>query len=262
MGNDIRTNLDANKLATVRRDIVNKNRLTTLELANIKEDVESEATPVTNVEATPEVPISAMEENAELHLEFSSEQHIAATDNDEEVEALNEAKEDIIRQEAIFQYTDINARKKLPKFFLSTERIDVIKIYNKALEIILDKAKPTNLTDLNRWIYAAAVSYSEKFNLFPQLRTAANRRSVPKWKKNMDKSVDLIRKELSHVEAISRGEAVQSKAGKRTKKKYYIKNTSDRNKINEIKEKLKQKLQAKSQRRRRIQKRCSFFQTK
>ena len=259
VGNDVKPNMNANKLANVRRDITNNERLTRTELDEIVASLESSeetyslsAIEEGNNQATSE----AADSNEPLQPDNNSPE--SPTPDTENNIIIREVQDEIIRQEAILKNIEMSERKRLPKFQMNKKNAKTLSIYNLALENILSGIDDITITELNRWIYSTAYTFSCALDLFPRKAFPSTRKRQQGWKIKMDNSIDQIRKELSILDLVSKGKVVNSRLGKRVKKKYDITKPNKMNKVNEIKEKLKQKLAAKAQRRKRIDQRCKF----
>ena len=79
-----------------------------------------------------------------------------------------------------------------------------------------------------------------------------NIRRKPKWKENLEKDMEKKRSDLSILTEIQNKSEVKPRKQRKIKRRYNIKKMED---IPEVKEKLKQQIQAKAQRIRRYEKR-------
>ena len=271
VGDELRPNMNANRLANTRRDILKNKRLTEIELDNIKLSINEEIPE----NGTNEPELAHNLNNEEIHRPIdpvapdaeAADQNITQLPeplNEEENAAIKEAEQDIIRYVAIITNTDMESRRKLPKFQLNREKTEKLKLYNSALKKILVSTPELTLSDLNTWIYATAISFSDKCNILPQDSERRESRKgkkkwEPSWKIRMDKCVNNIWTELSIIQEVSKGTCIKSRKSKRVMKKFGIYSKDQINTINETQEILKQKLMAKAQRRRRITSRCKFY---
>lgn len=197
VGNEVRTNIDANKLGTMRRDILKNSRLTTTQLTNIRTSVEQR--PSETTEAEPKDTSTKHDEQtptqdvvqAALYTELirESESLPQLIEDTKTKELISEAKNEIIRVEAIVQNTDISLRKKLPKFRMNRDKAKMITIYNSALKEILASLTDISMSTLNSWIYSSALAFSEKLKLFPRMPTRRVNKREPRWKTKMDKCI-------------------------------------------------------------------------
>jgi len=132
----------------------------------------------------------------------------------------------------------------------------IAKMANKAMEEILDK-KDLNITELNHFIYAAAMVNTEEINGTAECKIKAQRSKPPPWVRRTQGSINDIRKELSVLVEIKRdNRKVQNIKRTRLFKKYNIEKEED---LNRLIEELKQKVAAKTQRLSRYRKRQNHY---
>jgi hypothetical protein len=128
----------------------------------------------------------------------------------------------------------------------------IVKMANKVMEEILDK-KDLNITELNHLIYAAAMVITEEINGTAKYKTETQRSKPPPWVRRIQGSINDIRKELSVLVEMKRdNRRVQNIKRTRLLKKY---NTEKEEDLNQLSEKLKQTVSAKTQRLSRHRKR-------
>ena len=292
VGNNVRNYLDANKLANVRRDIQKNNRLTNAEIRELKERIATERQ--VNEELANELNHKGDEEEPEINNRdpFSanveiirlSEEEISAQidsirmgkpDKENQTETSNDiaeektdteflsgheediliAKEEILRELGKAEYTEISARKQLPKINSTKSTKHIIKIYNYAMRSLLAENSP-DLTALNQVIYATAAAATEKIGVKIKKKTHNNKHKEPAWKRKIQTEITTLRGELSLLDELSKGNDVKGRRVRKLVRKFKLK---DKNCINEAKEIVKQKIQVKAQRVRRFEKRTKFY---
>ena len=111
-----RLNLNANKLANVRRDIINRERLTKVELQAIQLKVKQRDENTTPCETDADVTPEERHSNKNRENNKQTESHIQEQLNrDAQDETVNVMKESILKKYEIAVETPINQRPPIPK---------------------------------------------------------------------------------------------------------------------------------------------------
>jgi hypothetical protein len=119
----------------------------------------------------------------------------------------------------------------------------IMKTANEAMGEILDE-KDLNITELNHLIYAAATVITEEVNGMGEYRPQTQRSTTPPWVRRIKGSISDSREELSLLVEIQRDDRKVTNI-KRTRllKKY---NTEMKESLDQLIEKLKQKVSVKT----------------
>ena len=108
----------------------------------------------------------------------------------------------------------------------------------------MDKTtKPLNLTEINQLVYAAASSVAETVGAKGPRKPKGTKRTQPKWSEKIEKEIQKLRGQLSHLSELANGSNIKEKKKKQLERKYNIKQKED---IMTAKETLKQQIQAKA----------------
>ena len=249
----LRPNMDANKLANTRRDIIRKKRLTDNEMQMIKNRVSEE---IGNVEQNHEE--NSITENVvtceqnEHNEQSQCFRQASDQDGNEKIVAMEES---ILRIMEIVKETDIDNRPPLPKIRHSRKAKLALETANNALKNIKKRlAQQLSLTEVNKLFCATASAVAEALGL--QSRTRIHKRPEPlKWKKRIEREIQKIRGEISRLSEMNKEGQLKEK-GRKLMRKFNIRCKDD---IPTAVEHLKQQLQAKSQRLRRYDKRQKLF---
>jgi len=145
----------------------------------------------------------------------------------------------------------MSEREKLPTLKTNSKLIKLLEEINAVIEGLLEEDE-MNVTDINNLIYAAATIMIQILNK-PSKRSK-NRRDVKFWKIRVQKQIGSWRKALSIITETGTGSDNGKLNIKKRKifKKYRVTNARE---VAQLTETLKQKVQAKSQRIRRYEKR-------
>ena len=257
-------NMDANKLANLRRDIVKNNRLTSAELEEIKREIHSDRNEMTSANKTcaeiaPELYQEWFDENEHEQTFHGFEPDNSIIEDNQQENHQDRAKIDILKDDIIKEWTTLEHqtmqdRILLPKIQLNRANRKTIELANRAVKevtTIIGK----DITTLNGLIYSAATVITRHcgVKLVKKKQTAHKQ---PAWKRKIEKEIEQWRGEISILEEVSKGSRVKSGKVAKLKGKYKIRDPSD---IPPITETLKQKVLAKAQRVRRYEKRGKFF---
>ena len=249
----LRPNMDANKLANTRRDIIRKKRLTDTEMRAIKNRVSEEIGTVEQNHQknsiTENVGTCEQNENDEQNQDTRK---ASGQDDNEKIVAMEES---ILRLMEIVKETHIDKRPPLPKIRHSRKAKLALETANKALQNIKKRLEEQlSLTEINELFYATASAVAEALGLKSRTRIH-KKQEQPKWKKRIEREIQMIRGELSRLSEINKESQLKGK-GRKLMRRHNIRCRDD---IPNVVEKLKQQLQAKSQRLRRYDKRQKFF---
>ena len=243
-------NMDPNKLASTRRYIENKNKLSNAEIEEIRLNINGAHNNLASPTQT--TTDTALQETQYIAPTKNNDNHHAETVN---LDEINEAKDNIIRELSITKHIDMDCREQLPKIQINKTNLEKIYIHNSALaQILTDSNK--DITDLNNLIYATAVATTKSIGMNTKKRGRTNTRSQPKWKIKIMNEIESLRGELSILTEIGKGLNVRSRKGRKLRRKYDLNGGKD---ILVIREIIKQKIMVKSQRMRRYDKRIKFF---
>ena len=193
-----RSYLEANKLATVRRDIEKNQRLSNDELKEIEEkvrldlkipEIEEPAAISENTEPEPGTP--AVLENVDENNNSIEETYL------EDDDVISEMKDNILRKWEVLKEEDMAERPVLPKIKNDKKSKRLIQRANRAIELIKLSNAGFSLTELNQLIYAAAFIITEELGIKPRKTTTNRKRKPPAWKMKIEKDIEMKRKELS-----------------------------------------------------------------
>ena len=159
---DNRANIDANKLANVRRDIVKNKRLTDMELERIRIDVRKEQQP----------PIATVVDNSTNSVNVAREDDSMPCIIEENVENLSHSGQNEVQKLVLVminqilekweevKFMEIGDRAKLPNINKDRKAKELLKIANEALSTI-KQAYQLGITEINELIYATATVVTE-----------------------------------------------------------------------------------------------------
>ena len=187
---NLRPNMDANKIVSQRRYIEKNNKLTTIEIDQIKAYIEQESRymSIADYEGQNEAVIEDHDGQNEGVLIVGMENHAA--------EAINasELARDILNKYADLDYLDVKNRPPLPKLSLTKKLKALIKESNSILEKnILGKS----LNEINQLLYATGFVISGRVGRIPKQRKRRNLHAKPNWRIRIEKQVEKMREELS-----------------------------------------------------------------
>ena len=260
-----RLNIDENKLATQRRYIMNKKIFTEDELKEIedsvKNDVNNNHVILPPTEQQPEVNIQEVnmeetndEDDTNYQPEATPEPEALEIDENE----LQNIIDEVIRRWEEMKFLDIEKRQHLPKMKNDRKTRNIIQKVNAAVKIIRQRYDENlDITQINNIMFAAAIAAQDLAGIKVRKRDEGKRkRKQPLWKEKIQKSIDQKRKDLSTLTEIKAGKNVNIQKKKKLMKIYAIKNNDE---IDNVRERLKQEIQAKAQRIRRYEKRSKFY---
>jgi len=236
-----RLELDANKLATQRRYILNNKVFTDVELDTIK----NEASKLDETEdPTEEVAL----EDTENTIQEEEQQQALQTVIDKDL-SVSEQK---IKQ-CLTTYLN---RKRLPKIKLYQKSRAVLEELNEALGSILESLPDVTISAINDLIYASALAAVRELNLSVENQNQTT--AEPPWKRRIKKKVQDLRSDLSRLDSIKTSGIFPPKKKKLTLLclKYKI---EDQDQLLVAMETLKQKIQAAACRLRRHTRRTEWY---
>ena len=262
-----RPNMDPNKLANTRRDIINKKRVTDMEIQAIKDKVIDKSDCIENNSRHEDNPSAEAEdddlpvENDEVDTQNNAQEQLSDSrvteaqqhTNDEDVATM---MEDILRKWEIVKETDVTKRPPIPKIKHTRQAKKALETANEAIKLIkAKKDQKLSLTEVNELFYSSALVVSDTLGI--KARSKPQKKpKVPMWKRQIEKDIQKIRGEISILSEILKGSSVKERKRRALARKYKIKSNDD---ILPVIEKLKQQLLAKSQRIRRLEKRRMFY---
>ena len=180
----LRPNMDANKLANTRRDIIRKKRLTDNEMQMIKTRVSEEIGHVEQNHEENSITENVVTCEQNEHNEQSQcFRQASDQDGNEKIVAMEES---ISRIMEIVKETDIDNRPPLPKIRHSRKAKLALGTANNALKNIKKRLEQQlSLTEVNELFYATASAVAKVLGL--QSRTRIHKRPEPlRWKKELN----------------------------------------------------------------------------
>ena len=272
VGNDVPENIDSNKLANVRRDIIRNKRLTDAKIDQIRTKIrnaenvtsdEEEQHFIENMNLEPIVLIPQLNMN-EVQNRIAEVRSASINDGDPESQdnfteqysqEIEEARLDILCKFSKTEHQDFSERDLLPKITNSAQLNLKVKLCDVALKKILTN-KECDLSNLNAIIYATGKAISNQTGVKTKKKKSKHTNKPPKWKVKIQKKTDALQTELSILDEISKGTAVKTKKARKARN---INNVTDENSLLTAKETLKQNIQVKAQRLHRYDKRNRFY---
>ena len=251
--------MDAEKLMNKKNYIMKHNKITEMEIAEIKREVQ------TSQRSQP----AEREQETLVHTgTIKDDEHKpkAVTTAGEETETqqnrdqINKLREKI--ESTYYQVTQITMENtpRLTKLQNMFKLKVIMKTANVAMGKILDE-KDLNITEQNHLIYAAATVITEEINGMGKYRPQTQISTTPPWVRRKQGSINNIRKELSVLVEIQRDNKKVTKI-KRTRllKKY---NIEAKQSLYQLTEELKEKMSAKTRRLSRYRKsQTQYYQNK
>ena len=119
-----------------------------------------------------------------------------------------------------------------------------IRIGNIAIDQIIKDIKSKDITTLNELTYSTAKAITERCGKKKKNRNKTSHKQ-PAWKRKIQEEIEAIKGELSILEDLLKGINVKTRKGGKVKRKYKLQNEND---ITTAKERIKQKVQVKTQR--------------
>ena len=161
-----RLNLNGNKLANVRRDIVNRERLTKVELQAIQLKVKQRDENPTPCETDENVTPEERHANKNRENDKQPESLMQEQLNiDVQDETVNVMKESILQRYEIAMETPISQRPPIPKIKNTQSTKTAIDMANKAIDQIKEESGKLSLTDINHLMYATASAVTESLGM-------------------------------------------------------------------------------------------------
>ena len=246
-----RPNMDANKIASQRRYIEKNNKLTTIEIDQIKVYIEQESRYMNeNTNENNETIVEEYDQQAEGEVLT-----VGINKNAAFVIDSSELAEEIFSKYADLEYIEVKDRPPLPKLPLTKQHKALINQSNSVLE---NYVPGKSLNEIDRLLYATGFVISDRVGKTPKQQRHQISHAKPKWQIRIEKQIEKMRGELSFLTEMSKKENNLKKSRKRDgiQREYNIKTKKDSEAIMEI---LKMKIQAKAQRLRRYAKRSKQY---
>ena len=231
--------VDAKKLMNQKNYIMKHNKITEMEIEEIKKELQANQR-------------SHLEERDEEELEHPGtirdrelKPNTAFTTRRRNGVSSTEGSDLQIKKKKIentyYQVTQIaiDNRPRLQKLQNMLKIKVIMKTANEAMEEILDE-KDLNITELNHLIYAAATVITEDISGTREYKLQTQRSKTPPWVRRIQGSINDIRKELSALVEIRRdNRKIMNINRTRLLKKYNIEKTEE---LDRLIEELKQKV--------------------
>ena len=197
VGKDVRENIDSNKLANIRRDIIRNKRLTDAEIdqirtqirneENVTSDEEEEQHSIEKMNLEPIVLIPQLNMNevqnriAEVRNASLNDEDAESQDNftEQYSQEIEEARLDILREFSRTEHQNLFERDPLPKIINSAKFNLKIKLYNVTLKKILTN-KECDLSNLNAMIYATGKAISNQMGVKTKKKKSKHTNKPPK----------------------------------------------------------------------------------
>ena len=189
-----RPNLTDNARMNQRRFIEKRNKLTGIEVDNIKQRVENEFNVQNNQTSSVADACVVLEETNSRHGE-PIEEEVEPSQNSSEI---NDLVNEIKKARAEWENIRMAERPPLPKISMNRKTELLITQGNQAIQLIIAD-KVLNLNNINPLQYVAAYVISEKLGKTPKIpKTKSNKRQLPKWKARIENQIkSMIRDDLS-----------------------------------------------------------------
>ena len=244
--------MDAKKLSNMSRYILKTGKLSDPELELIKEKFRNNNNSIPETRTTP-TPTTAAETYApttQINVPHGT-QHQQDCQEDPDIVELST---NILRRLECVKETKIEDRQTIPKIRVHRAATKIIRLANESLRYIKAKREsPMTLSETNELIYATAATITE--TLGTQISTRKKKKR-PSWKVNLENDIKKLRSQLSGLSEIEKDSQMKQQKKNKIKRQLKIKTKEDIPKAKEI---LKQRIQAKSQRLRRLTKHSNFF---
>ena len=241
-----RPNLTDNALMNQRRFIEKQNKLTGIEIDEIKERVGSELN-VQNSQTDTEADDVAVEETKVDEVELSQNPSV-----------IEDLAKEIRRARAEWENTSITERPPLTKLTVNRKAELLIKQANQAIQLEIAEETP-DLNNIKLLQYVTAYVISEKLGKTPKPpKRRSNTQLQPKWKTRIENQIKGMRNDLSILSDMAQKSEIQkiSKKKQKMKRKYKITTNQD---LQTARESLKMKILAIAQRIRRYEKRSKQY---
>ena len=289
----IRPQMDGNRLANTRRDILKHNRLLDVQLNEIKKKVRDEIRKESNIHEQQvqnienlgdkeaiddtlmnevynddidfhddgvnrndiQIPSSVRSESLSVPVGESRSENFANLPDNFDVEELAQLKEEILSCIVEVENIAIEDRESLVKVSIRKRNEKGLQMANYIIAEVCNEVE-LDLTDLNTILYATAKTIERKLGIKQKKKRKPNLNKKPRWQTKIEKEIENMRSEISILTEIENGNNPKTRKSRKLKRKFKIK---DPREIPSLKEELKQKMQAKAQRMRRFEKRSKFF---
>ena len=241
-----RSDLTDNAWMNQRRYIERQNKLTNIEIENIKRRIESEVN-IQNSQAESAVADVLVKKTNSSH-EKRNQDHVEPSQGEEIEDLVKEIKK--VRTE--WENVSMSERPSLPKIAISRKTKLLIKQANQAIQLVIVEETPS-LNHINLLQYVTAYVISEKIGKTPKkTKRRTNKGHQPKWKTRIENQIKGMRADLSILSEIVQKGETENISKKKSRINYRITINQELQTITEF---LKMKIQAKAQRIRRYVKR-------
>ena len=259
MNTNVRPNIDANRLANVRRDILKNKRLSDAELETIKYQIREKNEPTLSPpnldaiqEGNNETEGEAREHESDSQKESTDDVNVRV-DISRECLQVDEIKQKILDKWYEIKEADLKDRNSLPKIQLNRKAKELIRISNKVIIMIKEsREKSLDINEVNELIYATAYVTTKSIGKKITKRQQRKRKQ-PFWKVKIEKEIKELRIDLSILTELTKDNGMTERKRRKIRRKYSVKNEND---IDIAKEKVRQ---AKAQRVRRFERREKQF---
>ena len=217
-------NLNVNKLANVRRDIVNRERLTKMKLPAIQLSVMQRVentTPYTrDANAVPEEQNASNNQEIDKNSKSDVQEPLSIDTQDETVGIIEES---ILQRYKIAKETPISQRSPIPNIKNERHAKSAIEKANKAILSHQPDKRPISLTDINHLVYATSSTVKESLGIKTKRNNKLRKPNQPKWKKKIEGEIYKIRGDVSTLNEIKHEKPVKEKRKKTLFSKHNIK---------------------------------------
>ena len=245
-----------------KKQIIDKNLLTTVEIDEVKQEVDNKTrqehhdqeTEEEQIQPDPAIPVEPVPQIAETH-EATTQIDLNNLINDNNDE-YNELKDEYVDLRGKVKAQPLEARQKLPKLKNDKRLKRMINILDKVVEET--SQDNMDLTTINQKQYTAALLITNKI-LPPKPHYKKTQRGrPPAWQQRLQRQIDQLRGEISIITEYTKGNSTK-KTRRKLKKILKKHKVASEDQLTACKEDLKQALQSKAQRLRRYIKRSEQY---
>ena len=240
MNTNVRPNIDANRLANLRRDILKNKRLSDAELETIKSQIREKNEPTLSPPNLDAIQEGNNETEGEARVHESDAQKESTDDVNVRVDIsqeclqVDEMKQKILDKWYEIKETDLKDRNSLPKIHLNKKGKELIRISNKAILMIKEsREKSLDINEVNELIYATAYVTTESIGKKITKRQQRKRKQ-PFWKVKIEKEIKELRTDLSILTELTKDNGMTERKRRKIRRNYSVKNEND---IDIVKEK-------------------------
>jgi hypothetical protein len=241
---ECRTYMDAKKLMNQRNYIMKNKKITELEIEEIKKELKGSQRSHLNEregEEQSQQLYTINEEEKKQNLEPAT---VVEMEIHQQRSAICKLKEKIESTYNQVTQIEIDKRPRMQKLQNVFEVKEIMKTANEAMTEVL-AGKDLNMTELNHLIYAAATALTEEIIGTGSYKSETWRPETPPWVRQIQDSINGIRKELSALAEIKRNDRnTHNTKREKLPRKYKIETKEN---FDQVTEELKQKVSAKTQ---------------